>query len=68
MVQVRTHINRQAYLGRWRRAHRLGEETRLSDLGFQPRRVAESGENWYWGDVDQFAFELEGAPEVPSHP
>jgi hypothetical protein len=28
----------------------------------------EPGEDWYWCYVDQFAFELEGAPPAPSHP
>jgi hypothetical protein len=27
----------------------------------------EPGKNWYWCRVDQFAFELEGAPAALSH-
>jgi hypothetical protein len=30
-------------------------------------RSYEPGENWYWCYVDQFAFELDGAPAAPSH-
>ena len=28
----------------------------------------EPGEDWYWCYLDQFAFELQGAPPAPSHP
>jgi len=31
-------------------------------------RSYEPGEDWYWCYLDQFAFELEGAPPAPSHP
>jgi hypothetical protein len=31
-------------------------------------RSYEPGEDWYWCFVDEFVFELEGAPPAPSHP
>ena len=31
-------------------------------------RSYEPGENWWWCYVDDFAFEIDGAPPSPSHP
>jgi uncharacterized UBP type Zn finger protein len=31
-------------------------------------RSYEPGEEWYWCDVDELAFEVDGAPPAPSHP
>jgi hypothetical protein len=31
-------------------------------------RSFEPGEDWYWCFVDDFGFELDGAPPAPSHP
>jgi hypothetical protein len=30
-------------------------------------RSFEPGEEWYWCYLDEFAFELDGAPPAPSH-
>jgi uncharacterized UBP type Zn finger protein len=31
-------------------------------------RSYEPGENWWWCYLDDFGFEVEGAPPAPSHP
>ena len=31
-------------------------------------RSYEPGEDWWWCFVDELAFEIDGAPDAPSHP
>lgn len=38
------------------------------EAGHPVIRSYEPGENWWWGYVDDIAFEVDGAPPSPSHP